>query len=170
MPKGSIPADADLVVTVSHKAGIGFYLSDERRWVVSFPQQHHARGLKKELAANNRFKRTVRMFKAARNRLVEKKMLAKEDAPSYFIECLLYNVPDGLFGPKLAPTYTGIVDWLKKANLQGLQVPEWTGGPVRAGARTVVREEGEVVRQRDAEGCGRRGVESGNDSSSPAIS
>ena len=37
VPKGKIPADADLVVTVSHKEGIGFYLSDERRWVVSFP-------------------------------------------------------------------------------------------------------------------------------------
>ena len=36
------------------------------------------------------------MFKAARNRLVEKKMLTKSEAPSYFIECLLYNVPDGL--------------------------------------------------------------------------
>lgn len=113
VPKGRmIPADADLVVTVSHMEGIGFYLSDEQRWVVSFPQQHHSRGLKKEKAANNRFKRTIRMFKAARNRLVDKKMLAKDDAPSYFIECLLYNVPDSLFKPELAQTYTGILGWL----------------------------------------------------------
>ena len=119
VPKGKMQADADLVVTVSHKEGIGFYLSDERRWVVSFPQQHHDRGAKKEKAANNRFKRTIRMFKAARNRLVEKKVLTKDDAPSYFIECLLYNVPDGLFKAKLAPTYTAIVEWLKTANLQG---------------------------------------------------
>ena len=118
VPKGSIPADADLVVTVSHRDGIGFYLSDERRWVVSFPQHHHARGLKKEKAVNNRFKRTIRMFKAARNRLVERKVLTKDDAPSYFIECLLYNVPDSLFASKLAPTYTGILDWLQKAKLQ----------------------------------------------------
>ena len=39
------------------------------------------------------------MFRAARNRLVEKKMLAKSDAYSYFNECLLYNVPDDLFKP-----------------------------------------------------------------------
>lgn len=115
VPKGSIPADADLVVTVSHMDGIGFYLSDEQRWVVSFPQQHHSRGLKKEKAANYRFKRTIRVFKAARNRLVAKKVLAKDVAPSYFIECLLYNVPDSLFKPKLAPTYTGILDWLGTA-------------------------------------------------------
>ena len=121
VPKGKIPADADLVVTVSHREGIAFYLSDERRWVVSFPQQHHDRGLKKEEAANKRFKRTIRMFKAARNRLVYKKVLTKDDAPSYFIECLLYNVPDGLFAAKLAPTYTGIIDWLKTAKLKGFQ-------------------------------------------------
>ena len=115
--EGKIPADADLVVTMGYKEGIAFYLSDERRWVVSYPQQHHSRGLKKEKATNKSFKRTIRMFKAARNRLVEKKVLKKEDAPSYFIECLLYNVPDELFKQELAPTYTGVLGWLKKAQL-----------------------------------------------------
>ena len=66
---------------------------------MSYPQQHHQRGLKKEKATNERFKRTIRMFKAARNQLVSKRALTKEDAPSYFIECLLCNVPDGLFAP-----------------------------------------------------------------------
>ena len=118
VPKGRIPADADLVVTLRYRDGIAFYLSDEKRWVVSFPQQHHDQGQKKEEATGRRFKRTVRMFKAARNRLIQKKMLTKSDAPSYFIECLLYNVPDGLFKPKLAPTYAEILNWLKKADLK----------------------------------------------------
>ena len=102
--KGELQADADLVITLSYKKGIGFYLPDERRWVVSYPQQHHERGLIKEEATSRRFKRTIRMFKAARNHLVDQGELTKDDAPSYFIECLLYNVPDGLFAPKLAPT------------------------------------------------------------------
>ena len=121
VPKGKIPADADLVVTVSHREGIAFYLPGEQRWVVSFPQQHHARGLKKEKATNMRFKRTIRMFKAARNRLVEKKAITKDDAPSYFIECLLYNVPDRFFTGQLAKTYTGIVGWLKTAEIKGFE-------------------------------------------------
>ena len=121
VPKGEIPADADLVVTLSHKEGIGFYLPDERRWVVSYPQQHHQRGSKKELAANNRFKRTIRMFKAARNQLVDKGVLTKDDAPSYFIECLLYNIPDHLFEQKLAPTYLDTLTWLKTARLKDFQ-------------------------------------------------
>ena len=121
VPKGKIPADADLVVTLRCKGGIAFYLPDERRWVVSFPQQHHDQGQKKEEATDYRFKRTIRMFKAARNRLVGKKMLTKDDAPSYFIECLIFNVPDNLFAPKLAPTYAGIVDWLKTARLNDFE-------------------------------------------------
>ena len=48
-------------------------------------------------------------------------MLTKDDAPSYFIECLIFNVPDSLFAPRLAPTYTGIVDWLRTAKLQGFK-------------------------------------------------
>ncbi len=58
-PKGKIPADADLVVTLGHREGIGFYLPDEGRWVVSFPEQHHQRGLKKEKATDKQFKRTT---------------------------------------------------------------------------------------------------------------
>ena len=121
LPKGKIPADADLVVTLSYKEGIGFYLPDEGRWVVSYPQLHHQRGLQKGKATNERFKRTIRMFMAARNQLVSKRALTKEDAPSYFIECLLYNVPDGLFAPKLAPTYVAILDWMKTAKLKDFQ-------------------------------------------------
>ena len=121
VPKGKIPADADLVVTLRYSEGIAFYLPNEEHWVVSFPQQHHDQGQKKEEATSRRFKRTTRMFKAARNRLVEKKIVTKNDAPSYFIECLLYNVPDNLFKPKLAPTYTGILDWLKKKELNGFE-------------------------------------------------
>ena len=117
LAKGDLPADADLVVTLSYKEGIALYLPDERRWIASFPQQHHEQGRKKDEATGRRLKRTVRMFKAARNRLVERKMLTKDDAPSYFIECLLFNVPDRLFAPRLAPTYTGIFDWLRTATL-----------------------------------------------------
>ena len=37
LAKGEVHADADLVVTLSYKEGIAFYLPDERRWVVSYP-------------------------------------------------------------------------------------------------------------------------------------
>ena len=88
VPKGKIPADADLVVTLRYSEGIAFYLPNEEHWVVSFPQQHHDQGQKKEEATGRRFKRTVRMFKAARNRLVEKKIAHQERC-----SLLLHRVP-----------------------------------------------------------------------------
>ena len=88
---------------------------------MSYPEQHYWRGLKKEEATSRRFKRTVRMFKAARSLLVDRGALTKDDAPSYFIECLLYNVPDDLFKRKLAPTYTHILDWMKTSKLKDFQ-------------------------------------------------
>ena len=84
------------------------------------------------------------MFKAARNQLVSRRVLTKENAPSYFIECLLYNVPDDRFGPELAPTYLGILAWLKTARLNdfqcqnglvplfGRQREQWTGAKAQA--------------------------------------
>ncbi len=37
LAKGEVRADADLMITLSYKEGIAFYLPDERRWVVSYP-------------------------------------------------------------------------------------------------------------------------------------
>ncbi len=118
LAKGKIPASADLVVTIRCGNGLAFYLPDEHRWVVSYPQQHYKRGLKKEKSTNNRYKRTIRMFKSARNHLVENDIIKSKTASSYFIECLLYNVPDNLFKGDFRQTYNGIVTYLKTANLK----------------------------------------------------
>ena len=94
------------------------FLLGEHRWVVSYPQRHYERGFKKEESTNKRYKRVIRMFKAARDCLVENNVIEEDIAPSYFIECLLYNVPDGLFRPRLVKSYKGIVDYLSTTNLQ----------------------------------------------------
>ncbi|MFC2021210.1 nucleotidyltransferase, partial [Chloroflexota bacterium] len=116
--KGNIPAKADVVVTLHYENGLAFFLPDEHRWVVSYPQQHYERGLHKEEATNNRYKRVIRMFKAARNYLVQNNEIQDDTAPSYFIECLLFNVPNEMFRQRLPQSYSGIVDFLLATNLQ----------------------------------------------------
>jgi len=116
--RGPIPANADVVVTLHYEGGLAFFLPDEHRWVVSYPQLHYERGISKEESTNKRYKRVIRMFKATRNYLIKKNMIEEDTAPSYFIECLLYNVPDELFRPKLVQSYEGIVGYLSTANLQ----------------------------------------------------
>ena len=121
LAQGKTPAPADLVVTLKFEDGLAFYLPDERRWVKSYPQHHYQRGVKKEGATSNQFKRTIRMFKAARNHLIANGAIKDGEAPSYFVECLLYNVPNNLFVPNLAKTYIDCLNWVRSAQLEGLQ-------------------------------------------------
>ena len=48
LAKGKIPASADVVVTLHYETGLAFYLPGDRRWVVSYPQQHYERGFKRK--------------------------------------------------------------------------------------------------------------------------
>jgi len=115
--KGTIPAAADVVVALRYGTGIAFYYAKEQRWVVGYPEQHCQRGQAKDKSTDGRYKRTIRMFKSARKYLVDNRAIQKEKAPSYFIECLLHNVPDELFTPDYIETYCGVVKHLAKADL-----------------------------------------------------
>ena len=115
--RGPIPAAMDVVVTLKCGNGTALYIPDEHRWAVSFPQQHHSKGASKERGTTGRYKRATRMFKAARNHLIESNALADGTAPSYFVECLVYNVPNTLFKSSLAQTYMEAVNWLSTAML-----------------------------------------------------
>ena len=112
LAKGEFPASADVVITLQYEGGVALFLPDEHRWTVSYPSQHYERGLIKERSTRNRYKVTVRMLKAARNHLVQNKQLSAKTAPSYFIECMLFNVPNDRFVDDLADTYEGTLRYL----------------------------------------------------------
>lgn len=88
------------------------------RVIVNFPKQHYEWGTEKNAQANGCYKETVRLFKNARDAAVERGLIRKEVAPSYFIECLLYNVPGALFDQPVKKRYPSIVDWLTKSRDQ----------------------------------------------------
>jgi hypothetical protein len=81
--------------------------------IVNFPKQHIPNGEAKNAAGrtNGWFKGTVRLFKNARNRLIRDRLIAGNICSSYFLECLVYNVPDNLFGGTYQGTFTKIVDY-----------------------------------------------------------
>ena len=54
------------------------------------------------------------MFKNARRSLVDGGRFEEGRAPSYFLACLLYNVPDNLFLSDRQATMVGVLDWLVK--------------------------------------------------------
>jgi hypothetical protein len=61
---------------------------------------------------NYRYKQTVRMFKNARNCAIERKLISDSCAPSYFVECALYNVLDDQFTPNRQQTFLNVHNYL----------------------------------------------------------
>ena len=80
----------------------------------NFPEQHIANGSAKNAAGrtNGWYKPTVRVFKNARNRLVDDGRISNELVPSYCLECLIYNAPDSCFGGCYGDTYCSVVNCL----------------------------------------------------------
>ena len=69
----------------SHTSGITFWTQSGTQ-IINYPKQHRNNGSHKNSLCNGNYKPVIRMFKNARNR-------AGSEFPSYFLECLLYNVP-----------------------------------------------------------------------------
>lgn len=120
---------ADVVVCMGYRRymnqyqcfdGIRFYAPRENRWIVNYPQLHYDKGAEKSRQTWDRFKGTVRMFKSARNHLVSNGRIRRDLAPSYFIECLVYNAPNWMFRTGFEDTYRDIVNWMTTNNLGGL--------------------------------------------------
>jgi hypothetical protein len=60
------------------------------------------------------------MFKKARTSLVDQGTISDDLGPSYFLECLLYNVPDDKFGNSLQDTFVAAFNWLWGAEVDSL--------------------------------------------------
>lgn len=99
----------------NYAQGICFYLPDSTL-IVNFPKQHSDNCTAKHQATNSRFKPTVRMYKNMRNYLVDHNLLRDGVAPSYFIEGMLYNVPNDKFGPSLEDTFVATFNYIVTAD------------------------------------------------------
>jgi hypothetical protein len=102
----------------------------------NFPRQHSANLTKKHQDTNNRLKPIVRIFKNMRNHMLDKKLLAEGVAPSYFIEGMLYNVPDDKFASSYAGTVAACHDWLVRTDQTRLVCANYMHWLVRAGEQT----------------------------------
>ncbi len=120
---------ADVVVCIEHRKyfsyqsyleGMTFYALRDKRWIVNYPKEHYKNGAGKSRLTSDQYKRTVRMFKNARNYLETNHGMSSELAPSYFLECLLYNAPDATFHYGFQDTFCAVVNWMATADFSKL--------------------------------------------------
>lgn len=99
--------------------GILFQTRDGRQ-VINYPKQHSENCTAKHQATKGWFKPTVRIFKNMRRRLVDAGIIDKSVAPSYFIEGMLYNVPNNYFVGSYADTVVSSLNWLLQTDIREL--------------------------------------------------
>ena len=116
---------ADVLISTQHRkysqftaigneskvTGISFHKSDGSR-VANYPEQHRDNLTAKNQSTNEWFKHIVRIFKNARQKLVEDGIAEAGVAPSYYIEGLLHNVPDDRYGTSYAASVENVLRWL----------------------------------------------------------
>src|SRR5699024_11305041 len=93
--------------------GIQFYTTNENNIVINYPKKHYSFGVDKNNRTNNKYKTTIRIFKNIKKRLLEQKKITSKVTSSYFIENLLYNVPDRYFNIENSSIrVANILNWL----------------------------------------------------------
>ena len=98
-----------------YEEGICFVTSSGNR-VVNYPRQHSANCTAKHQATNQWFKPTVRILKNIRRSMVKDRLIEKKIAPSYFLEGLLYNVPNDKFGNSFEDTIVSSINWIRQTD------------------------------------------------------
>lgn len=131
----SLPLKADVVPVLRYRRywertpydytkGIVFWSQDDIR-IENFPEKHRIQGTLKNSRTNGRYKPTIRVFKNLRNALVDEGKLSKEEVSSYYIECLLSNVPDSIIRESdLRDRFEGVLAQLESA--AAADFPEYT--------------------------------------------
>lgn len=110
-----------------HYKGVQFVAADGTS-IVNFPKLHSENCTTKHQATASWFKLTVRIFKNMRNRMIEKGLLRDGLAPSYYLEGMLYNVPNDQYGQTYQQTCANCMNWLngsKKTDLVTANGRRW---------------------------------------------
>ena len=115
---GRIPADVVVcaqyrryktVSSYDYVEGMCFWSNS--RQIINYPKAHYDNGVSKQQNTNDWYKPLVRVFKNARGSVVG------VNAPSYFLECMLYNVPSTNYGVSFQASYINVLKWLHDVNM-----------------------------------------------------
>ncbi|WP_373060459.1 nucleotidyltransferase [Zunongwangia sp. H14] len=83
--------------TSDYSKGIVFWTNETNEKVVNFPKLHFENGASKNINCNSNYKPSIRIIKNIKSRLVSAGIIDSSLAPSYFIEGLLFNIPNSNF-------------------------------------------------------------------------
>lgn len=91
--------------------GMCFWSRNDDRQIINYPEFHYDNGVLKHQNSSKWYKPLVRMFKNMRG------YISGDSTPSYFLECILYNVPNSNCKTSYQEAFCNIVNWLNKTEL-----------------------------------------------------
>lgn len=103
------------ILDQSYDVGICIY-NKSGDLIANYPKQHSINMTRKHQVTASWLKPTVRIVKNMRNKLVEDGAIKSGIAPSYYIEGLLYNVPNDKFGTSYGDTILNAMNWILQAD------------------------------------------------------
>jgi hypothetical protein len=96
----------------SYDEGICFYNS-AGEIIANYPKQHSTNLTRKHQDTNKWLKPMVRVLKNIRGKLVKDGYINDGVAPSYYVEGLLYNVPNDKFGSSFEDCFVNAINWIQ---------------------------------------------------------
>lgn len=97
----------------SYVEGICFF-NAAGEWIANYPKQHSANLTAKHQASSKWLKPMARVFKNMRSRMVEYGLIKAGIAPSYYIEGLLYNVPNEKLTTSYQDCVVNVLNWYRQ--------------------------------------------------------
>jgi hypothetical protein len=98
------------VADAEYVEGICFFNAAGER-IANYPKQHSAKLTAKHQASSKWLKPMARVFKNMRSRMVEDGLIKSGIAPSYYIEGLLYNVPNAKLTSSYQDCVVNVLNW-----------------------------------------------------------
>ncbi len=89
--------------------GITFWQKNDGEQIRNFPKLHYDNGVSKNQSSGTKYKSTIRIIKNMKARLVDLNRISNNLAPSYYVECMLYNVPSRNFNQSYYQDIIGII-------------------------------------------------------------
>lgn len=98
------------VVDSTYTDGICFFNAAGER-ISNYPKLHAEHLTAKHQNTANRLKPLARVFKNMRSLMVDGGLIEPGTAPSYYLEGLLYNMPDRLFVTRFETSVVNVLNW-----------------------------------------------------------
>lgn len=94
--------------------------------VRNWPEQHYTNGVNKNDRTGRRYKRMVRILKSLSNEMSSEGITSAKNAPSFLVECLVWNAPNENFShTSYRPMVRSVLAWLFNKTMSSDDCNDW---------------------------------------------